>query len=195
VIGHGGGGRHRGRQKQGSSGGDQPVFKVSSREREGLSMSAAKFGSGATGSGDDGFDLSISDDGQAFTLTFAEIQAEVGGGKSPDMVAARVFSAVLPVDGGDNGVDISFTTQGFAIATEGANAYAVLSVNGQTSVQHFPAGTDQSFMQQLSFKGGPTSQCHLAVVAVVQRDPAHPDAAATLRPSSVDAEIQPPGGS
>jgi hypothetical protein len=153
-------------------------------------MSAAKFGPGATGSGDDGFDLSISDDGQAFTLTFAEIQADVAG-NSPDLAAARVFSAVLPVDGGDNGVEISFTTQGFAIATEGANAYAALSVNGQASIQHFPAGTDESFVQQLSFKGGPTSQCHLAVVAVVQRDPAYPDAVATVRPSSVDAEIQP----
>jgi len=155
-------------------------------------MSAAKFGSGATGSGDDGFDLNISDDGLAFTLAFAEIQVDVDAGKSPELVAARVFSAVLPVEGGDNGVDISFTTQGFAVATEGANAYAVLSVNGQTSVQHFPAGTEQSFVQQLSFKGGPTAQCHLAVVAVVQRDPAYPDAAATLRPSSVDAEIQSP---
>jgi hypothetical protein len=154
-------------------------------------MSAAKFGLGATGSGDDGFDLSISDDGQAFTLTFAEIQADVAAGKLPDLAAARVFSAVLPVDGADNGVEISFTTQGFAIATEGANAYAVLSVNGQTSIQHFPAGTDEGFVQQLSFKGGPTSQCHLAVVAAVQRDPTYPDAAATVRPSSVDAEIRP----
>jgi hypothetical protein len=155
-------------------------------------MSAAKFGSGSTGSGDNGFDLSISDDGQVFTLNFAEIQADVDAGKSPDLIAARVFSAVVPVDGGDKGVDIAFAAQGFAFATEGASAYALLSVNGQTTVQHFSAGTDQSFVQQLSFKGGPTSQCHLAVVAVVQRDPAFPDAAATLRPSSVDAQIQSP---
>lgn len=153
-------------------------------------MSGAKFGPGSTGSGDKGFDLSISDDGQAFTLSFAEIQADVDAGKSPDLVAARVFSAVVPVDGSSNGVDITFTAQGFAIATEGANAYALLSVNGQTAVQHFSAGTDQGFVQQLSFKGGPTSQCHLAVVAVVQRDPAYRDAVATLRPASIDAEIQ-----
>jgi len=30
-----------------------------------------------------------------------------------------------------------------------------------------------------------------AVVAVAQRDPAHPDATALLRPVSVDAEIRP----
>jgi hypothetical protein len=154
-------------------------------------MSAATFRSRPPASGDDGFDISISDDGQAFTLRFAEIQAEVDAGKSPDLVTARVFSAVLPVDGGDNGVDISLAASGFALATEGANGYVVLSVNGQTSVEHFPPGTDQEFVQQLSFEAGPTCECHLTVVAVVQRDPNFPDAAATLRPSTVDAEIKP----
>jgi hypothetical protein len=156
-------------------------------------MSGAKFGSEWTGGGDNGFDLSISGDGQAFTLTFAEIQADVDAGKSPDLVAARVFSAVVPVHGDGNDVAIAFTAQGYALATEDADAYALLSVNGQTAVQHFAAETDQSFEQQLIVKGVPTSQCHLAVVAVVQRDPACPDAAAMLRPSSVDAEIQPSG--
>lgn len=150
-----------------------------------------RFRSKPAASGDDGFDIGISDDGLVFTLRFAEIQAEVDAGKSPDLVAARVFSAVLPLDGGDNGADISFSTGGFAFATEGASCYAVLSVNGKTNVEHFPAGTDQEFAQQLRFETGPTCECHLTVVAVVQRDPAFPDAVATLRPSSVDAEIQP----
>jgi hypothetical protein len=155
-------------------------------------MGAAKFGSGSTGSVDNGFALDISPDGQAFTLNLTEIQADVDAGISPDLVAARVFSAVVPVEGGNDGVDIAFAVEGFASASEGASAYALLSVNGQTAVQHFSAGTFQSFVQQLRFTGGPTSQCLLAVVAVVQRDPAYPDAAATLRPASVDAEIQPP---
>jgi hypothetical protein len=56
-------------------------------------MTGATFGSGWTGSGDSGFDLAISGDGQAFTLTFAEFEADLDGGKSPDLFAARVFSA------------------------------------------------------------------------------------------------------
>jgi hypothetical protein len=152
---------------------------------------AMRFRSRPAASGDDGFDISISDDGLAFTLRFAEIQAEVDAGKSPDLVAARVFSAILPLDGGDNGTDISFAAGGFASATDGASGYAVLSVNGKTSVEHFPAGTDQEFVQQLRLEAGPACECHLTVVAIVQRDPAFPNAAATLRPSSVDAEIQP----
>jgi hypothetical protein len=156
-------------------------------------MSQAKFGSEWTGDGDNGFELNMSGDGQTFTITFAEIKAEVGDGKSADLTAARVFSAVLPVHGDGNDVSIAFTVQGYAFANEGADAYAVLSVNDQTSVQHFPAGTDQEFLQQVIVKGVPTSQCHVAVVAVVQRDPAQPDAVAALRPSTVDAEIQASG--
>ena len=154
-------------------------------------MTGTTFGSGWSGSGDNGFDLAISGDGQAFTLTFAEIEADLDGGKSPDLFAARVFSAVLPVDGDGGDVDIAFTAQGFAFATKGANAYAVLSVNGQTNVLPFSGDTDENFVQQLSITSGPASLCHLVMVAVVQRDPAYPDAAATLRPSSIDAEIQP----
>ena len=149
-----------------------------------------RFRSRPPASGDDGFDISISDDGLAFTLRFAEIQAEVDAGKSSDPVAARVFSAILPLDGGDNSADISFAASGFAFATEGASGYAVLSVNGKASVEHFPAGTDQEFVQQLRLEAGATCECHLTVVAIVQRDAAFPDAAATIRPGTVDAEIQ-----
>jgi hypothetical protein len=153
-----------------------------------------RFRSKPVASGDDGFDIGISDDGLVFTLRFAELQAEVDARKSPDLVAARVFSAVLPMDGGANGANISFAASGFAFATEGASCFAVLSVNGKTSVEHFTAGTDQEFVQQLRFESGPTCECQLTVVVVVQRDPAFPDAVATLRPSSVDAEIQPRSG-
>lgn len=156
-------------------------------------MSQARFGSEWTGDGDNGFGISMSDDGQTFTLRFAEIQAEAGNGKSLDPIEARAFSAVIPVHGDGNDVTIAFTVEGYAFANEGADAYAVLSVNGQASVQHFSTGTDQSFDQQLIVKGVPTSQCHLAVVAVVQRDPANPDATALLRPSTVDAAIQSSG--
>jgi hypothetical protein len=77
-------------------------------------MTGATSGSGWTGSGDSGFDLAISGDGQAFTLTFAEFEADLDGGKSPDLFAARVFSAVLPIEGDGSDVDIAFTAQGFA---------------------------------------------------------------------------------
>jgi hypothetical protein len=151
-------------------------------------MTGAMFGSGWSGSGDNGFDLGISQDGQTFTLRFAEIEADVG--KSPELFTARVFSAVLPIDGGSGEVTIVFSAQGYAFVTEGANAYVLLSVNGQTAVQQFSAETDDSFLQQLTITSAAASPCHLVVVAVAQRDPAYPDAVAVLRPSTVDAAIQ-----
>jgi hypothetical protein len=157
----------------------------------GQKLSTAEFGSEWTGDGDSGFKFDVNSDGQSFTLTFAEIQAEVGSDKSPDLITARAFSAVMPVHGDGNDISIAFSTSGYAFANEGADAYVVLSVNGQTDIQRFAAGTDEDFVQQVIVKGVPTSQCHLAVVAVAQRDPAHPDATAALRPVSVDAEIRP----
>jgi hypothetical protein len=154
-------------------------------------MTGAAFGAGWTGSGDNGFDISISDDGQAFTLRFAEIEVDVGNGKSDDLFAARVFSAVLPLEGDGDDVSIAFAAQGYAFTSKGASGYALLSINGQTAVQQFSGETDQDFVQPLTVTAAPGSPCYLVVVAVVQRDPASPDEVAALRPSSIDAEIQP----
>lgn len=137
-------------------------------------MTGATFGSGWTGSGDNGFHLSISGDGLAFTLTFAEIEANVDPGKSDDLFVARVFSAVLPLEGDGGEVDIAFAASYYAFASEGATGYALLSVNGQTAVQQFAAGADKDFVQPITVTAGPESPCHLVVVAVAQRDPAYP---------------------
>jgi hypothetical protein len=94
----------------------------------------------------------------------------------------------LPVDGGDNGVKTSFGASGYALTTGGATGYAVFSVNGQTSIMHFPAGTDQEFVQRLEFEAGPTSECRVSLFILVERRSAD---AAYLNISAVDAEILP----
>src|SRR5579859_2160605 len=110
-------------------------------------------------------------------------------GKSDDLFAARVFSAVMPLGGNGDEVSIAFTVSVYAFASEGATGYALLSVNGQTAIQEFAAGTDDDFVQPLTITAGPGTLLHLVVVAVAQRDPAYPDAAAAIRPVSIDAEI------
>ena len=152
-------------------------------------MAVATFGSGWSGSGDNGFNISISGDGLAFTLTFAEIDAVVDAGKSEDLLTACAFSAVLPIDGTGDSVEITFSATTYAFVSEGANAYALLSVNGQSTIQQFPPGTDDDFIQQLTVSCVQGSFCHLVVAGVVQRDPAYPDAGAAVRPTSVDGEI------
>jgi hypothetical protein len=96
-------------------------------------MGEVRFGARPAASGDDEYDFAISDDGQTFTLRFSELQAKVDASAGPDLVAARVFCLVLPVDGGDHGVDISFRTDGIMSAMEGGSGYAVLGVNGSCS--------------------------------------------------------------
>ena len=152
-------------------------------------MGEVRFRSRPAASGDDGFTISISEDGQAFTLVFSGLQAEVNATTSP--AVARVFSLVLPVDGADSGTDISFATSGFAFAEEGTSGTAVLSVNGQTSVERILAGADQEFVQQLKVQGGPTAALQLVVVLVAERDGDHPEGTANLSATSVDGEIQP----
>jgi len=153
-------------------------------------MSGIKFRPAQTfASGDGDFTLSVAPDGQVFTLLFSDIQAIVDPSESPTPVAARLFSLVLPVDGGTNGLDITFAASGYAFTSKGARGYTVLSVNGQTSVEQFPPGTDREFIQELKFKAGPTCEFGLAVSVVAERDAAHPQAAANLTISSVDAQI------
>jgi uncharacterized protein YegP (UPF0339 family) len=152
-------------------------------------MSQVQFRSRPAAGGDDGFTFAISEDGLAFTLVFSGMQAVVQEGSPP--AVARVFSVVLPVDGADNGADIRFVTSGFAGTEEGTGGTAVLNVNGQSSVERFPAGADQSFEQQLHFEGGPTAELQLTVVLVADRDADHPEGGANISATSVDAEIQP----
>jgi uncharacterized protein len=142
-------------------------------------------------SGGDDFQISVSEDGQVFTLTFSDVQAVLDSGGSAAPAVARLFSLVLPVDGGGNGVDISFRASGFALTTEGTSAYSVLSVNGATSVEQFPSNTERDFVQEVRLEAGPTCECGLAVSVVAERDAAHPDAAAHLNILSVDAQINP----
>ncbi len=151
-------------------------------------LSKATFRSQPTYASAKGFDIGVSPDKRAFTVRFSDMAVEVDDGKSPAPVAARVFSLVLPVDGGHDGVKISFAASGYALTTGGASGYAVLSVNGKTSVMNFPSGTDQEFVQQLEFEEGPTSECRISVVILVERGAGN---AAHLNVSAIDAEILP----
>lgn len=154
-------------------------------------MAGATFGSGWSASDDKGAVLAISDDGLALTVTFADMQADADPSKAADLLVTRVFSAVLPIDGAGDDVEIAFATSGFASVSEGADAYALLSVNGQSAIQQFPVGTDGDFVQQLTVTCAPGSPCHLVVAVVARRDPAYPDAAAALGPLSLDAQFPP----
>jgi hypothetical protein len=137
------------------------------------------------------FDLDVSDDKRALTLTFSDLQATVGGGKSPAPMSTRAFSLVLPLEGDEKRVEIEFIVQGFILASEGATATIVCSVNGQTTVADFPGESDQSFVQKLRFAAETPSECRLYVFLLVGRDSRNANIEAHMNVASIDAEILP----
>lgn len=154
--------------------------------------SKAAFGLRPTHSSDNGFDISVSPDRQAFTIRFSDLEARVGAaGQAPTPIATRMFSLVLPVDGGDDGVDISFGVSGYAFATEGTSGFIVFDVNGDTHVERLMPGTDSEFVHQLKFDGVRKSECQLSVFLLVERDSTDADGVAYLNVSTIDAEIRP----
>ena len=149
------------------------------------------FGQIPTYQSDENFELAVSDDKRALTLTFSDLQAAVGGGKSPGPMSTRVFSLVLPLEGDEKKVEIEFIVQGFTLTHEGATATMVCSVNGQTTVADFPGMSDQSFVQKLKFAAEAPSECRLYVFLLVGRDSRNANAEAFLNVNSIDAEILP----
>src|SRR5258706_16419094 len=63
------------------------------------------FGQIPTYQSDERFELGVSDDKRALTLTFSDLQATVGGSKSPVPMSTRVFSLVLPLEGDEKRVE------------------------------------------------------------------------------------------
>jgi hypothetical protein len=144
---------------------------------------------------DESFQLGVSDDKRALTLTFSDLQATVGGSKSSAPRSTRVFSLGLPLEGDEKRVEIEFTVQGFILALEGATGSLVCSVNGQTTVADFPGASEQSLVQTLKFSAETPSEARLCVFLLVGRDSSNANAEAHLNVTSIDAEIlpRPPG--
>jgi hypothetical protein len=140
---------------------------------------------------DEKFEIGVSDDKRALTLTFSDFQSVVGGSNSPGPVSTRVFSLILPLEGDEKTAEIEFSLDGFVLALEGATASLVFSVNGQTTVADFPAGSDQDFVQTLKFAAETPSEARLCVFLLVGRDSGNTDAEAHLSVTTIDAEILP----
>lgn len=133
----------------------------------------------------------LSDDKRALTLTFADFKVTLAAGKGTPPLASHLFSLVLPLAGEEKTAEVAFAVSGFALTTEGATATLVLSVNGQTVATDFPAGSDQSLLTELTFKGARPSDCRLSVFLLLGRDAASPEAEAFLNVSAIDVELLP----
>ncbi|HET8658460.1 MAG TPA: hypothetical protein VFM55_05615 [Micromonosporaceae bacterium] len=154
-------------------------------------MSQATFGQQPTYASTDDFDIAVSEDKRAFTLTFTNMLAAVDAGTLPEPVATRTFSFVMPLESAPDTVQISFVVSGFALASKAANGYAVLSVNGRTGVLEFPSGTEQEFVLELELEAEPTSECRISLFLLAERELADPLAGATVSALNIDADVLP----
>lgn len=151
------------------------------------------FGQTPTYQSDENFQLNVSSDKKALTVTFSDLEVTVKDSKSSAPMSTRIFELVLPLEGNDNDekVEIEFAIQGFVFTLEGATASIVSSVNGQTTVADFPANLEQSFIHTLKFVAHSPSECRLCVFLLVGRDSKNANAEATFNVSSIDAQILP----
>lgn len=140
---------------------------------------------------DDKFDLSVSDDRKAFTLTFDEFQVTADTGRSPLPMSSRSFYLILPLSNGDSADEIAFGISLVALTRESSTATIAFSVNGQTTVTDFPANTDQSLVQEVKFNPENASECRLALFVLTGRDSTNSQTGALLSVSTIDAEIRP----
>jgi hypothetical protein len=143
------------------------------------------------------FELGLSEDRRALTLTFSDFQVHVGGSRSRASTVTRLFSLALPLHGDEPRVEIEFNLDCLAITTGGATASLVCSVNGQTAVADFPENTDQSFIHTLRFAAGTPSEARLCVFLLLGRDSKNAAAEADLSVSAIEIELlpRPPGPS
>lgn len=129
-----------------------------------------------------------SPDKKAVTITFSGLEL---GSKLNTPIITRVYSIVLPISGGEKGVEIPFHFQGYSLNADGADSYAVFSVNGQTSTVNFPPGHDDSYLHTLVYKAASASEARLTIFLVVETDAKHPSGNGYLNVQSIDTQTTP----
>jgi hypothetical protein len=140
--------------------------------------------------GSDKFDFHVSDDKRAFTLTFADFQLNLEGGKSAKPVATRVGTIVVPVGGDQKQAQIAFGMSAFAVTTEGSTGTVVLSVNGRTTVADFTGEKQESIVQEIEFEGDRPAECRICIFLLAGLDSRDPGAT-SLSVSTIDGEFLP----
>jgi hypothetical protein len=151
-----------------------------------------RFGPVPPENGEHGLDSSVSPDGRALTMTFSDFVATADAARSPERMAARALSVIVPLEEPDPTVAIEFGVSGFVSTTPGATATLVVSVNGQSRVIDFGDRSDRSFVETLRFGAEAPAECRLYVLLLAGRET--DDATAFVNVAAIDAEVLPRPG-
>ncbi len=141
--------------------------------------------------GTEKYELDISPDRRALTLTFSDFVAQIRGKAGAVPVVSRLFNFALPLEGKEDHAEIEFTFQGTQFLEKGTTATLVCSVNGQTIAADFAPDMDLSVQRVLKFSTDNPSDCRLSILLLVGRDGESPDVEGQLGVMAVDAELLP----
>jgi hypothetical protein len=153
-------------------------------------MGPTTFGAAAVAASTSPYALDVAPDGQAFTLTYLDYQAEINNrvGAPRDMLA-RWEWFVLPLTDHPQGEQLSLAVSGYAITTAEAAATLLISVNGVLTEHAFGPGTDDEFVRPVAMvTSGFDTRLRVAVGVVVES--ADAQAAASVTVTAVDAEFR-----
>ena len=92
-----------------------------------------------------GFDIGISDDGQAATMRFDNLEVSVG----PASVATQVATFTLPIIENATDLHVQLAIQGYVLTGPGTRAILVAHLGDTTDLAPFAPGSDQSILQAL----------------------------------------------
>lgn len=149
------------------------------------------FGKALSFSSEQNTSYAPTDDKHAFSIDFNGLQIGLGRNPVATPIVTRSYSMVIPLSEVDKGAEIPFNFQGYALCLEGVNAYAVFSVNGQTSAISFAPGHDDSFVHSMKFKAPYADDLRVTIFLSLERDAGHADAEGYLNVSQVDSETSP----
>jgi hypothetical protein len=131
--------------------------------------------------------IDISQDKKAFTAAFSGLGVKIDG-KSSAPIVTRTFSVVLPLNGATPDLEIPLFVSGFVLSEKGANGHLVFTVNDQSIVADFPAGSDKEFIQQLKYKVGYAKELRMTIFLSADHDSTS-DAGISLNVTTIDTDI------
>jgi hypothetical protein len=158
---------------------------AATKPRPRLSTDPVRFG--PVGDAGWGSENEVSEDRRALSTGFSDFQVGLANEDAPD--PSRSMRMTIPLTDGVEGETLYIHASGYSIANEHATAKLALGARGQTVVQRFPAGWDDSFVTTLELPAIPGATYQLsAVLEVEERSDA--EGAAYLNILSIDAEIR-----
>jgi hypothetical protein len=95
-----------------------------------------------------GSTASISDDGQAATIGFSNLEVKIGD-QTPALAAIQVESFILQLSEHATELPIKLSAQGYVFTTAGTRALLVAHMDDATPFLSFPPVSDQSILHSL----------------------------------------------